>query len=122
VDENQAAKKYTNTPSEIADLWHWKMVRMNQHAKIDDQYVRYWVPGSGGEDDAGRHGDAGTGGYASNPATNGHPTYRGPSLDVPPYYIFDNQKVALTDDEAVALPVGTEIANMITSEPRTLMP
>lgn len=117
VDENQAAKKYTNTPSEIADLWHWKMVRMNQHGKIDDQYVGYWVPGSGGEADAGRHGDAGTPGYAGNPATNGHPTYRGPSLDVPPYYIFDNQKVALTDDEAVGLPIGTEIANMITSGP-----
>jgi hypothetical protein len=117
VDGNQAAKKYTNTPSEIADLWHWKMVRMNQHAKMDDQYVGYWVPGSGGEGDAGRFGDAGTTGYAANPATNGHPTYRGPSLDVPPYYIFDNQKVALTDDEVVALPVGTEIANMITSGP-----
>jgi Ethylbenzene dehydrogenase len=117
VDENQAAKKYTNTQSEIADLWHWKMVRMNQHAKMDDQYVAYWVPGSGGEEDAGRHGDAGTPGYATNPATNGHPTYRGPSLDVPPYYIFDNQKVALTDDEAAALPSGTEIANMLTSGP-----
>jgi hypothetical protein len=117
VDENQAAKKYTNTPSEIADLWHWKMVRMNQHAKMDDQYVGYWVPGSGGEEDAGRFGDAGTPGYATNPATNGHPTYRGPSLDVPPYYIFDNQKVALTEDEAVGLQIGTEIANMITSGP-----
>jgi hypothetical protein len=117
TDENQAAKKYTNTPSEIADLWHWKLVRMNQHAKMDDQYVGYWVPGSGGAADAGRHSDEGTSGYGGNPATNGHPTYRGPSLDVPPYYIFDNQKVALTDDEAVGLPIGTEIANMITSGP-----
>jgi hypothetical protein len=117
VDENQAAKKYTNTPDEIADLWHWKMVRMNQHAKMDDQYVGYWVPGSGGEEDAGRHGDAGTPGYATNPATNEHPTYRGPATTAPPYYIFDGQKIPLTDEQAAALPVGAEIANMITSGP-----
>jgi hypothetical protein len=117
TDENEAAKKYTNTQSEIADLWHWKMVRNNQHAKMDDQYVGYWTPGSGGEEDAGRHGDAGEPGYGGNPATNGHPTYRGPTLDVPPYYIFDNQKVALTDGDAAGLPIATEIPNMITSGP-----
>jgi hypothetical protein len=116
-DQNQAAKKYTNAADEIADLWHWKLVRNNQHAKLDDQYVRYWVPGSGGEDEGGRASDEGTSGYGGNPAgPGGYPTYRGPSA-VPPYYIFDNQKIALTDQEALLFAPGTEIANMITSGP-----
>jgi len=116
-DENQASKKYTNASHEIADLWHWKLVRMNQHAKMDDQYVQYWVPGSGGEAEGGRASDEGASGYGSNPAgPGGYPTYRGPGA-VPPYYIFDNQKVALTDQEAMAFAPGTEIANMITSGP-----
>lgn len=117
TDPQSAAKKYTNAPAEIADLWHWKMVRNNQHAKMDDQFVQYWVPGPTGSADGGRASDAGTPGYASNPATSGHPTYRGPTTATPPYYIFDGQKVALTDPELAALPVGAEIANMITSGP-----
>ena len=112
-----AAKKYANAPAEIADLWHWKLVRTNQHAKADDQYVRYWVPGATGAGDGGRASDAGASGYGSNPALTGRPRYRGPSTAVPPYYIFDNQKVPLTDAEVAAMPVGQAIANMITSGP-----
>lgn len=112
-----AAKMFTTAPAEVADLWHWKLVRGNQHAKADDQYVRYWVPGPTGAEDGGRASDAGAGGYGSNPAVSGRPQYRGPSLSVPPYYIFDNQKVLLTAAELDALPVGAEIANMITSGP-----
>ena len=119
-DQNQASKKYTNSADEIADLWHWKLVRTDQHAKIDDQYVRYWVPGTGGEDEGGRASDEGTSGYGNNPGSpGGYPTYRGPSA-VPPYYIFDNQKIALTDQEAMLFAPGTEIANMITSGPTGL--
>jgi hypothetical protein len=117
-DENQAAKKYTNAPNEIADLWHWKLVRNNQHDKVDDQYVQYWVPGSGGAAEGGRASDEGASGYGSNPASaGGYPTYRGPDAGVPPYYIFDNQKIALTDQEALLFAPGTEIPNMITSGP-----
>lgn len=119
-DENQAAKKYTNAADEIADLWHWKLVRTNQHAKADDQYVQYWVVGSGGEGEGGRASDEGTSGYANNPATPaGYPTYRSPS-GVPPYYIFDNEKIALTEQEAILFAPGAEIANMITSGPTDL--
>lgn len=111
------SKKYTNVSGEIADMWHWKLVRNNQHAKADDQHVRFWEPGPANASNGGRASDPGAGGYGSNPALNGRPQYRGPSVAVPPYYIFDNQKVALTDVELDALPVGTEIANMITSGP-----
>ncbi len=117
-DENRAAKKYTNSPNEIADLWHWKLVRNNQHAKVDDQHVRYWVPGSGEAAEGGRASDEGTSGYGNNPANpGGYPTYRGPEPGVPPYYIFDSQKIALTDQEAILFPPGTEIPNMITAGP-----
>lgn len=117
TDQSQAAKKFTTNAGEIADLWHWKLVRNNQHSKMDDQYVRNWVRGLTGAADGGRASDAGAGGYGENAATAGHPTYRGPSADVPPYYIMDNQKVALTDPEIAAFPTGKEIANMITSGP-----
>lgn len=120
-DENKAAKKYTNAPSEIADMWHWKYVRMNQHNKMDDQYVRYWVPNTGDPHEGGRTSDAGSGGYADNPAANGKPTYRNPaSVTAPPFYILSSAKVALTQEELTALPVGALIPNMITSGPTGL--
>jgi len=112
-----ASKKYTNAPAEIADMWHWKLIRGNQHAKADDQYVRYWVPGPTEASSGGRASDAGAAGYASNPAVAGRPQYRGPSSSAPPYYIFDNQKLLLTTTELNAMAVGAEIPNMITSGP-----
>lgn len=111
------SKKYANSPGEIADMWHWKLVRNNQHAKADDQYVRFWVPGPADAANGGRASDPGAGGYGNNPALNGRPQFRGPSIAAPPYYIYDNQKVALTDAELLARPIGAEIANMITSGP-----
>lgn len=117
-DENRAAKKYASAPAEIADMWHWKYVRMNQHSKIDDQFVRYWQPNTGDPSQGGRASDEGSGGYRSNPATNGAPTYRsGTAVTAPPFYILDNEKVPLTSAELNGLPVGAMIANMITSGP-----
>ncbi|HEX6313980.1 MAG TPA: ethylbenzene dehydrogenase-related protein, partial [Gemmatimonadaceae bacterium] len=116
-NENLAAKKYTNAANEIADMWHWKLVRMNHHNKLDDQYVGFWQPGGANPANGGRYTDAGAGGYANNPPTGGRPTYRGAKVDAPPYYILDQQKVALLDAELAALPVGTRIPNMITSGP-----
>lgn len=112
-----AAKMYTNAPAEIADMWHWKLIRGNQHAKADDQHVRYWVPGPTGAGSGGRASDVGSSGYGINPATSGRPTYRGASSSAPPYYIFDNQKLLLTTAEVNAMAVGTEIANTITTGP-----
>lgn len=117
TDQNLAAKKYTNTLGEIADMWHWKLVRNNQHSKVDDQNVRFWQQGTGNPAEGGRASDVGAGGYGSNPATGGGPTYRGPSLTAPPFYILDAQKIAVTQAELDALPVGAMIPNMITSGP-----
>ena len=113
-----AAKMYTNAPAEIADMWHWKLVRNNQHAKADDQHLRHWVPGPTGAAEGGRASDAGAAGYGNNnPTASGLPQYRGASLTAPPYYIFDSQKVLVTASELNGLAVGAEIANMITSGP-----
>lgn len=115
--QHLAAKMFTNAPAEIADMWHWKYVRMNHHGKLDDQYLRYWVPGPTGAANGGRASDSGASGYGDNPASSGRPQYRGPSMTAPPYYILDNQKVLLTATELDALAVGAEIPNMITSGP-----
>lgn len=117
TDQNLAAKKYTNAANEIGDMWHWKLVRNNQHQKLDDQHVAYWQPGMSNPANGGRFSDTGGGGYGSNPATNGRPMYRGPKIDAPPFYILDSEKIVLTESEAAALPVGTMIANMITTGP-----
>ncbi len=115
--QQQGAKMYTSNPGEIADMWHWKLIRGNQHAKADDQYVRYWVPGPTGAGNGGRASDDGDGGYSDNLATAGAPTYRGSSNSAPPYYIFDSQKVLLTTAALNALAVGTEIPGIITKGP-----
>lgn len=115
--QQQAAKMYASNPAEIADMWHWKLIRGDQHAKADDQYVRYWVPGPTGAGDGGRAGDSGGGGYVDNLATAGMPTYRGSSSSAPPYYIFDSQKVLLTTAALNAMAVGTEIPGIITAGP-----
>jgi mono/diheme cytochrome c family protein len=117
TDENLASKKYTNKAGELADMWHWKLVRNNQHGKADDQVVKYWTQGGANPANAGRGSDVGSGGYGDNPATAGRPTYRGPIMSTPPYYILDAQKVTLTDAELNLLPVGALIPNMITTGP-----
>jgi ethylbenzene dehydrogenase len=117
TDQNLAAKKYTNAAAEIGDIWHWKLVRQNQHYKIDDQYVKFWTQGGPDPAHAGRSADTGSGGYSSNPATNGMPTYRGTGGAANPYYILDSDKVELTVAELDAMPVGSAIANMITKGP-----
>lgn len=115
--QQNAAKMYAKNPGEIADMWHWKLIRGDQHAKADDQYVRYWVPGPTDAGDGGRAGDVGGGGYSDNLATAGMPTYRGASSNSPPYYILDSQKVLLTTAALTALAVGTEIPGIITKGP-----
>jgi hypothetical protein len=112
-----AAKMYANASAEIADMWHWKLIRTDQHAKADDQFLRYWVPGPTGASNGGRATDVGSGGYLDNPVFEGRPMYRGPSLSAPPYFILDAQKVLFTEAEATARPIGAEIPNMVTTGP-----
>ena len=117
--ENQqlGAKKYTNSEAEVGDIWHWKLVRQNQHSKIDDQHVHYWSQGMDDPAHAGRSADTGSGGYASNPSLDGYPQYVGPAVTGPPYFILDSEKRLATQAELDALPAGTMLPNMITKGP-----
>lgn len=113
-----AAKKYTNAAGQILDMWHWKMVRQNMNGKMHDQYVRYWVPvNDASAANGGRATDAGAQGYASNPAVNGRPTYKSATQGLlPAIYSWPvTDTLRMTDPEVAALPVGTLVANMMTS-------
>lgn len=116
--QDSAAKKYLTTNGQILDMWHWKLVRHNMNAIIDDQYVRYWAPvNDASAGNGGRASDAGNQGYASNPALNGHPRYRSSVGGyLPDIYSWpEGQNVEISDADALALPAGTRVANMITS-------
>jgi Ethylbenzene dehydrogenase len=114
-DQARAAKKYTNAPNEIVDLWHWKLVRQDHNLKMDDQYVRHWVPGPTGAGEGGRASDAGAGGYADAPFVNGRPVYRGRTIAPGPFYFPVADTVRLTAAELDALPAGSMITSMMTS-------
>ena len=115
-DQKRAAKKFTNAPNEIVNLWHWKLVRQNDALKMDDQYVRNWTISDVGVGDGGRASDAGTSGYTDNPAqTDGRPTYRGRTIN-PGLFSFPRaDTVRLTATELDVLPVGARVASMMTS-------
>jgi hypothetical protein len=113
-----AAKKYTSVPGQVLDMWHWKMVRHNMNSVIDDQVVRYWQPvNDATAANGGRGSDPGNQGYASNPALNGRPMYRSATGGILPsiYSWAVGDTVRMTDAEVAALPVGTQVANMMTS-------
>jgi Ethylbenzene dehydrogenase len=115
--QDSAAKKYLTVNGQILDMWHWKLVRHNMNAIVDDQYVRYWVPvNDASAGNGGRASDAGDQGYGSNPAINGHPRYKsGVSGYLPAIYSWPStQNVEISDAEAAGLPVGTQVANLIT--------
>lgn len=116
--QDSAAKKYLTVNGQILDMWHWKLVRHNMNAIVDDQFVRYWVPvNDASAGNGGRASDAGNLGYASNPALNGHPRYRsGVGGYLPAIYSWPaTENVEISDAEAAGLPVGTLVGNLITS-------
>jgi len=104
--------KYTSTPSELADIWHWKSVRTQPVGQIDDQYVdsTRFDPETARE--AGRKSDPRTaGGYADVPLEAGKPKWAAPgNKTAPPYWIIDSQKVAFDDAMYKA---GDEAASML---------
>jgi hypothetical protein len=114
-DQKRSAKKWTNAPAEIVDLWHWKLVRQNEGAKMDDQYVRYWAVGDAGAGEGGRASDAGTAGYADALAVSGRPVYRGRTLAPGLFSYARTDTVRLTNAELDGLPIGAMIASMWTS-------
>ena len=107
--------KYTASPGEIGDIWHWKGVRNNFEGYIDDQYVddmRYdpvTVPS------AGRHSDPrDSGGYSNNKNEAGDaPAFMPSGGTAPPYYLPKSDAVEFAD---IFLP-GDEIPGIIVERP-----
>ncbi len=104
--------KYTSTPGETADIWHWKSVRTQPVGQIDDQYLdstRY-DPQTARE--AGRKSDPKTGGgYSDNPVEAGKPKWAiKDNKPAPPYWIIDGEKVALDDSKYKA---GDEVPGIV---------
>jgi len=115
-DQKRAAKKYTNSPAEIVDLWHWKLVRQNEAGKMDDQFARNWIVADAGEAEGGRASDAGTGGYSdATAASDGSPVYRGRSIAPGLFSYAKSDTVRLTAVELANLPLGAMVASMWTS-------
>lgn len=132
--ENEDVKpygnKYTAVEGEFGDIWHWKSVRnLNQ---IDDQYLD-WTQYSADTPGAGRKSDAKDGGgyvdnFASMPdpadATKtvpdkSMPGFVSPSIDMTtgfPGFILDSEKVAVTKEELDAMPAGSIIPSIVSSE------
>lgn len=129
-DVKPYGNKYTSAEGELGDIWHWKSVRnLNQ---IDDQYLDWTRFDAEKAKEAGRKSDPKeSGGYADNFASMPDPAdatktvadktkpgFTSPAVDLTtgaPGYILDSEKVALTQADLDAFPVGTLIPGIVKS-------
>ena len=105
--------KYTASPGEIGDVWHWKSVRTNPVNQIDDAYVDSARYDKEKAPEAGRHADPKTGGgYIDNKTQDGKLPASGlkDNKPSPPYWILDSEKVTFSD---AAYKSGDEIPGII---------
>lgn len=135
-DEKPYGNKFTAAEGELGDIWHWKSIRnLNQ---IDDQYVDWTTyearkDADNGNKEAGRKSDPkDSGGFSDNygsmvdpadstktVADKAIPGFTSPNIDMTtgaPGYILDSEKVALTQEDLDALPVGSIIPGIVKSE------
>lgn len=135
-DEKPYGNKFTAAEGELGDIWHWKSIRnLNQ---IDDQYVDWTTyearkDADNGNKEAGRKSDPkDSGGFSDNygsmpdpadatktVADKTIPGFTSPNIDMTtgaPGYILDGEKVALTQEDLDALPVGSIIPGIVKSE------
>ena len=135
-DEKPYGNKYTPGEGQLGDIWHWKSIRnLNQ---LDDQYVDWTTyearkDADNGNKEAGRKSDPkDSGGFSDNygsmpdPADASKtvpnkeiPGFTSPNIDMitgAPGFILDGEKVALTQEDLDALPVGSIIPGIVKSE------
>jgi hypothetical protein len=106
--------KYWKNAGEIADLWHWKSIRMVNQA--DDQYVDSTPYDKDNAPEAGRHSDPkDSGGYTDNYNEDKTlPAFARPGNEpAPPYFILDEEKVPF---DPAAYEPGDEVPGIIVSE------
>lgn len=102
--------KYTSSPGEKGDVWHWKSVRTGPVGQADDQYVddARWsetVP------EAGRHSDPNLGGgYKDNKNADGTaPAYMAAGGANQGYWLLDSDKIPFVD----TFQPGDEVASIL---------
>ncbi|WP_372738033.1 ethylbenzene dehydrogenase-related protein [Neptunomonas sp.] len=95
-DDKAPGRKYTK-PGTTLDMWHWKGVRTNPNAQIDDQFIddntdpeknKGW----------GRHGDHKTGGGYKDNIADGKPAFVQADLAADATVIFESQKMPFSSD------------------------
>lgn len=106
--------KYTNADGELLDMWHWKLVRTDPYARLDDQYVDNTSDVKVNKG-AGRKGDPGGPDYDPNekPDKSGPAFVSKDKLTAPPYAIRNENKREITDADITALKQGDEIPSII---------
>ncbi|MBU1341028.1 MAG: ethylbenzene dehydrogenase [Proteobacteria bacterium] len=99
IADTSAGRKYTNSPDETIDMWHWKSVRTGPLGFFDDQFVdsntdpkvdKNW----------GRHGDVKTGGgYKDNinEAKTGPAFMNSPYSEEDKYWVLQRSKAEFVD-------------------------
>ena len=129
-DVKPFGNKYTASEGELGDIWHWKSIR--NAGQIDDQYLDSTKFDAEEAKEAGRKSDPKeAGGYADNFASKPDPNdstktvadktkpgFTSPAVDLTtgaPGYILGSEKVALTQADLDALPVGTLIPGIVKS-------
>jgi hypothetical protein len=99
IEDKSPGRKYTNSPGETIDMWHWKGVRTSPVGQVDDQYIDDTKDPTKNAD-WGRKGDAKTGGGYSN---NVNKDKTGPAwMNKTPtaenkYWVLDDQKTEFVD-------------------------
>jgi hypothetical protein len=99
IEDKSPGRKYTNSPGETIDMWHWKAVRTNPVGQVDNQYVDDTKdPAKNAE--WGRKSDPKTGGgYVENVNKDKTgPAYvsKAPAEESR-YWVLDDQKAEFTD-------------------------
>lgn len=93
-DVKPYGNKYTKSPEERGDIWHWKSVR--NVSQVDDQYLDN-TPYSAENPNAGRKSDPGEGGYVDNQSEDksmpGFMVAEGGEKTGEPGFILDEDKV-----------------------------
>ncbi|MBI3949534.1 MAG: ethylbenzene dehydrogenase [Acidobacteria bacterium] len=94
--------KYTASPAEIGDIWHWKSVRTGPVSQVDDQYVDSTRYDPTTAPEAGRKSDPRfLGGYRDNVnADKTKPAFTFDDQPAPPYWIYDVTKQPFADTYA----------------------
>jgi hypothetical protein len=114
-EDKSPGRKYTNTPGETLDMWHWKGVRNGAVGQVDDQYVDDTKdPAQNAE--WGRKSDVSTGGgYKNNISEDKKgPAFMAKNPADGRFWVLDADKVPFVDNFKAGDMVGGVVVAPIT--------